>query len=172
MKRSALALAAVAAVFLCACGSKELSRSKAAQEITKARFKTEKVSYFEIGLGHTYGCQGAVFESLGKAGILKTSNISSNNLGTSCDAVLTELGSQLLKTEKGWTTGNGGIRMPVAHAEFGEVTGIERPMPTIAIVEYTWHWVPNRAGIPVGDATPKTEHAEFNLFDDGWRLTH
>jgi len=67
-----------------------------------------------------------------------------------------------------------GWDIPIAAAQFVGVTGIsEADGAQAAQVEYTYRWNPTEFAQKLGripDGTPKSGSAQFQRYDDGWRL--
>jgi len=67
-----------------------------------------------------------------------------------------------------------GWRIPTARREFVGVTGITMRTPTVAAAEYTWRWVLTDRGRQLGiePSEASAASAEFQLFEDGWRIVN
>lgn len=150
-------IAAVALAFcmiFTACGSKELSRSKAAKLIKQQYFTPQAIESSmwtaQLPEGKDQFCSN---DGLGKGGTLrKYESLGWINLvirrstfmGCAVDISLTPEGQA---ESKGWKKAGLGSEsgtwlIPIARKEFIEVTGFTSPASSMAVAEYTWNWVP------------------------------
>lgn len=189
MYRSIVAVALTFCMILAACGSKELSRSKAAKLI-KEKFYTPQM--IQDGMQTT-----------------QISNMNNNPVGQSGNAMIpghnlpdlrnyekagwitlvvrrcqtgicfvdVSMTSKGVEESKGWkkitnVVGEKVWEVPKFQREFVEVTGITSSDPSTAVVEYTSRWIPTENGKEMGEVptAPKSNTVNFRLYDDGWRL--
>jgi hypothetical protein len=184
MRKSIVAVALILCVILAACGSKELSRSKAAKLI-KERYYTPQAIESSMSIAQVNEMKGQVYgnRELGRGGILrKYESLGWINIvvgrcalmGCIADISLTPKGKEESKGWKksGWGSAGGTWIIPTARKEFIEVTGITTSNPTISVAEFTWRWVLTDDGKQLGLTLPAPQRgsANFQLYDDGWRL--
>ncbi len=176
-------------LILTACGSKELSRSKAAKLIKAQQFesKVQTIPLIEMKATPAQGIEGENapgargglpdYRRYEKAGwiTLDVQKCRPMYPGSWCaaDISLTPKG---MAESAAWTRGTGTYKslwnIPILHWEFVEVTGISSESPDTAVVEFTNRWVPTRYGKELGEvpSAPETNSFNFRRYDDGWRL--
>jgi hypothetical protein len=186
MRKSIVAVALAFCMILTACGSKELSRSKAAKLI-KEKYYTQQM--IENGAqatqvaemtdqvvgqsGSAFGIRGGGLPDLRnyeKAGWITLVVRRCQFNSCAVDVSLTPKGAE---ESKGWKKISDKMWMvPIFRREFIEVTGISSSEPSTAVAEFTSRWVPTDYGKELGavPSSPETNNANFRLYDDGWRL--
>jgi hypothetical protein len=177
-------------VALSACGPKELTRSKAAELIKAKYFSPEalkaarKTIPIYVGQNIVAGVNGPArpgidlgmpqFRGLESAGFV-TLNVRDCRFGScTLDVALTQKGKT---ASSGWIPddvqlGNNRWKLPVASAEFIEITGIVSQSPTTAIADYTAKWNPTSDGSAIGipNSPIMSGKVSFQKYDDGWRI--
>jgi hypothetical protein len=186
MNRYAAAIVLIFCVALTACGSKELSRSKAArlikeqyytQQMIEKGAQTTQVSEMKSQVvgqsGSIFGVRGGGLPDLRnyeKAGWITLVVRGCKFNSCAVDVSLTPKG---LAESKGWRKLSDRVWMvPIFKHEFIDVTGITSPEPSVAVAEFTSRWIPTDYGKELGavPSAPETSTANFRLYDDGWRL--
>jgi hypothetical protein len=176
-------------MILVACGSKELSRSKAAKLIKEKYYTSQMIQdgaqrtqitemkgslVGQSGNAMIPGYNLSDLRNYEKAGWI-TLVVRSCQTGTCfVDVSLTSKG---VEESKGWkkisnVVGEKVWEVPIFQREFVEVTGITSSEPSSAVVEFTSRWIPTEKGKEMGavPSAPKSSTANFRLYDDGWRL--
>jgi hypothetical protein len=172
-------------MILVACGSKELSRSKAAKLIKEKYYTSQMIQdgaqrtqitemkgslVGQSGNAMIPGYNLSDLRNYEKAGWI-TLVVRSCQTGTCfVDVSLTSKG---VEESKGWKKISNKVwEVPIFQREFVEVTGITSSEPSSAVVEFTSRWIPTEKGKEMGavPSAPKSSTANFRLYDDGWRL--
>jgi hypothetical protein len=164
--------------FICGFNSKELTRSKATHILKESVFSpqaiesgAERVTVKKLFKSSLEYADVPTMDLMKKVGWMSFSSrkCGMGNMGLCIDAAITDKGQERSRawdkaTDEGW-------KIPTRVWEFGEVTGIEQALPTIALVHYTWHWIPTEDGKILGFKPSALEQGQWNftLFDDGWR---
>jgi len=173
MKRIAVAVICALCV---GCGSKELTRPKAAEIIKTVRFSKKTIDETQQVARIREQTNGVVTDSevpqlraFERAGLIKLLVRRCYLFTCAVDVSLTEKGAV---QSKDWRKENGTWVVPTARREFLAVTGITTSQPSIAGATYTSQWKPTETGKQLGIKAPRpeAESAMFQLFDDGWRI--
>jgi len=177
MNRSMTAVVLFLCALMSACNSKTLTRSKAAELIKSARFNPKATEEDAQFLEFRPQTNGVVSDSdltdlrrLEKAGWITIAVHSTSLFVSAVDVALTDRG---LAQAQSWKQDQLGFwKIPTARREFVGVTGFAMRTPTLAAVEYTWRWVLTDRGRQLGiePSEPSSASAEFQLFEDGWRM--
>jgi len=186
MKRYTAAVAITFCLVLTSCGSKELSRSKAAKLIKEKYYtqqmiengaQTTQVAEMKdqvVGQsGSAFGIRGGGLPDLRnyeKAGWITLVVRRCQFNSCAVDVSLTPKGAS---ESTGWKKISDKVWMvPIFRREFIEVTGITSSEPSTAVAEFTSRWIPTDYGKELGatPSAPETGNASFRLYDDGWRL--
>ena len=171
---------------LTACGSKELSRSKAAKLIKDKYYtpqmiedgaQTTQVSEMKDAVvgqsGSVYGIRGGGLPDLRnyeKAGWITLVVRGCQFNSCAVEVSLTPKGAS---ESTGWKKISDKVWMvPIFRREFIDVTGITSSEPSTAVAEFTSRWIPTNYGKELGatPSAPETGNATLRLYDDGWRL--
>jgi hypothetical protein len=181
---------AAAAITFClvltACGSKELSRSKAVKLIKEKYYtpetiegsaQTTQVAEMKdqvVGQsGSVFGIRGGGLPDLRnyeKAGWITLVVRRCQFNSCAVDVALTPKGAS---ESTGWKKTSDKVWVvPIFRREFVDVTGITSSEPSTAVAEFTSRWIPTDYGKELGATppAPETGNANFRLYDDGWRL--
>ncbi|HEV2352244.1 MAG TPA: hypothetical protein VG028_20615 [Terriglobia bacterium] len=186
MKLTALASIGAALMLLIGCGSKNLTRGKAADLIKNAEFAGDelkaKQEEYTLTLQSDHWVMNPDEEKRALRGVVASGWVNADfhrcahqGLGFGeaicLQTTLTDKGRQ---ASKSWNKLQfGGWKLITSTAELIEVTGISTPTATEAEVEYTWRSVPTDDGKALGIPASKTRtaSADLQLFDDGWRVS-
>jgi len=183
MKYAVLSL--TLALTIAGCSSKELTRPKAAKMIQQFNEEPDNLinrhRYYSLGefkklivyddLADLKRAERAGWVVLTSYPCQKVQVLGSPERNACpVDITFTEKG----KAEtKNWKQSENSWTITIMHQEVIAVTGINAG-PNAAVVQFTWHWAPTEYGKQLG-FTPETEQVadrlQFQLFDDGWRIT-
>jgi hypothetical protein len=174
---------------LVGCGSKELTRPKAAELINNEYFKqaniekTAKNLTVRTGSGHNYiihDSESNTLMAVQRAGLFSV-QLHPGVFLTSGNVSITEKGRALSRE---WKEDRSRVKsvnlaeigpiwiIPTQRQKFLEVTGITTQSPTTAVTEFKWQWIRTESGKALGitEDTVVTSTAQFQLYDDGWRI--
>jgi hypothetical protein len=172
MKRFVLPIAL--AFTLAGCGSKDLTRSKAARIMKESVFNKQKTEasqeFITIEKNITAYFPDA-FDNVKRAEKVGWVTFTTRKcgLGICGDSALTDRGMSKSAT---WRKQGENWIIPTRKWEFGDITGIETfPAVGTATAHYTWRWIPTEDGKTLGftASEPLAGQWNFKLFDDGWR---
>jgi hypothetical protein len=185
MKLTLLASIGVAVILSTGCGSKSLTRGKAAELIKKAEFTGDalksKQQEYTLTLESDHWVINPSQEKENLNGLVASGYVNADfhrcaHQGAGFGEAIC---LQTTLTDKGRQASASWKKLPFGDAwtlitstgEFGEVTGITMGTPTDATVQYTWRQVLTDEGKALGMPAPQWNQAsaELKLFDDGWR---
>ena len=186
MNRFVAVAASLFCLILTACGSKELSRSKAAKLIKEKYYTSQAIESSTqttqiaemkdevVGQsGSAFGIRGGGLPDLRnyeKAGWITLVVRRCQFNSCAVDVSLTPKGAE---ESKGWKKISDKVWVvPIFQREFIDVTGITSSEPSTAVAEFTSRWIPTDYGKELGatPSAPEAGNANFRLYDDGWRL--